>query len=76
MALGKQVEESLKDAQSDLRNALSFAARTERSITCKQIAELVHQIDAVITTDSVLNKLEDRGPGDSGIFGSFFVDEP
>ena len=76
MALGKQVEESLKDAQSDLRNALSFAARTERSITCKQIAELVHQIDAVITTDSVLKKLEDRGPGDSGIFGSFFDDEP
>ena len=76
MALGKQVEESLKEAQSDLRNALSFAARSERSITCKQIAELIHSIDNVISADSILDKIENRKPGDSGMFDSFFGEEP
>ena len=30
MSLGTQVEESLKEAEANLRNALAFAARTER----------------------------------------------
>ncbi len=41
MALGKQVEDSLAEASSSLRNALAFAARQERPIVCKQIADLI-----------------------------------
>ena len=72
MALGAQVEESMKEAQESLRNALAFAARTERPMVCSVIADLITRIDSVMHTDSLLDKLESRKPGDSGFFGSFF----
>lgn len=74
MALGKQVEESLKEAESNLRNALAFAARTERPMVVSVIADLIHRIDSVISTDSILDKLENRKSGDSGIWNNFFTD--
>jgi len=72
MALGKQVEESLKEAEANLRNALSYASRTERPMVCSVIADLISRIDSVIHADALLDKLENRKPGDSGLFGSFF----
>jgi len=75
MALGTQVEESLKEAESSLRNALSYAARTERPMVCSVIADLIHRIESVMSTDSLLDKLENRKPGSSGDFGSFFNHE-
>lgn len=74
MALGKQVEESLKEAEASLRNALSYAARTERPVVCSVIADLIHRIESVMSTDSLLDKLENRKPGSSGDFGMFFND--
>jgi hypothetical protein len=72
MALGTQVDESLKEAEASLRNALAFAARTERPMVCSVIADLIHRIESVMSTDSLLDKLENRKPGSSGEFGSFF----
>jgi hypothetical protein len=72
MALGTQVEESLKEAEASLRNALAFSARTERPIVCSVIADLISRIESVMSTDSLLDKLENRKPGSSGDFGSFF----
>jgi hypothetical protein len=72
MALGTQVEESLKEAEASLRNALSYAARTERPMVCSVIADLIHRIESVMSTDSLLDKLENRKPGSSGDFGAFF----
>jgi hypothetical protein len=72
MALSKTVEESLKEAQESLRNALAFAARTERPMVCGVIADLISRIDSVMSTDSLLDKLETRRPGSSGDFGMFF----
>lgn len=72
MALGTQVEESLKDAESNLRNALAFASRTERPMVVSVIADLINRIDSVMSTDSLLDKLENRKPGDSGFFGNFW----
>jgi hypothetical protein len=74
MALAKQVEESLKEAESNLRNALAFAARGERPMVTSMIAEMIHKIDALISTDSLLDKLESRKPGSKGIWGDFFTD--
>jgi hypothetical protein len=74
MALGTQVEESLKEAEASLRNALSYAARTERPMVCSVIADLIHRIESVMSTDSLLDKLELRKPGSSGDFGAFFND--
>ena len=72
MALGQQVEESLREAESNLRNALAYAARTERPMVVSVIADLINRIDTVITTDELLDKLDNRKPGDSGFFGTFF----
>ena len=40
MALSKSVEESLKEAEASLRNALSYAARQERPMVCSVIADM------------------------------------
>ena len=72
MALGSQVEESLKEAEASLRNALAFAARQERPMVCSVIADLISRIESVQNTDSILDKLEDRKFGDTGFFGPIF----
>ena len=72
MALSQSVEENLKDAEQSLRAALAFAARQERPMVCSVIADLIHRIESVMSTDSLLDKLENRKPGSSGDFGSFF----
>ena len=72
MALSQSVEESLKDAEQSLRNALAYAARQERPMVCSVIADLISRIESMQTTDSLLDKLENRKPGDAGFFGNFF----
>ena len=74
MALSNSVEESLKDAEQSLRNALAFAARQERPMVCSVIADMIQRIDTLQTTDSLLDKLESREPGSSGFFGNFTDD--
>ena len=58
MALSKQVEDSLIDAQQDLRNALSFSARTEKPYVSKHIADMLAQIDNLVDVIPLLDKLE------------------
>jgi hypothetical protein len=36
------------------------------------IADLISRIESVMSTDSLLDKLENRKPGDSGFLGNFF----
>jgi hypothetical protein len=72
MALSKTVEESLKEAEASLRNALAFAARTERPMVCSVISDLISRIESVQNTDSLLDKLENRKFGDTGFFGTIF----
>ena len=74
MALSKSVEDSLKEANSNLRNALAYAARQERPMVCREIAKIICDIQTLQDTDSILDKLE-SSPGDSGMFGSFFNDD-
>jgi hypothetical protein len=74
MALGTQVEESLKEAEASLRNALAYSARTERPMVCSVIADLISRIESVMSTDKMLDKWESRKPGSSGDFGAFFND--
>jgi len=72
MALSESVEASLKEAEASLRNALAYAARQERPMVCSVIADLISRIESMQSTDSLLDKLENRKSGDSGFFGSFF----
>jgi hypothetical protein len=72
MALSETVERNLKDAEQSLRAALAFAARQERPMVCSTVAEVISRIDALIHTDALLDKLENRKSGDSGFFGTIF----
>jgi len=72
MALSQSVEESLKEAEAALRNALAYAARQERPMVCSVIADLIHRIESLQSTDAILDKLENRKPGDKGFFGTMF----
>ena len=74
MPLSEQVEGSLRDAQSNMRNALAFSARGEKPYVSKHIADMLHRIDNLIDVSDVLEKLESRKPGDRGMWGPF-VDE-
>jgi|TARA_R110001606_G_scaffold28835_5_gene90768 hypothetical protein len=58
MALSESVNESLDDATSSLRNALAFAARTEKPFICKEIAGLIHQIDSVKQSEELFDMLD------------------
>lgn len=58
MALSESVENSLKEAEASLRNALAYAARQERPMVCSIIADLISRIESMQTTDSLLDKLE------------------
>ena len=72
MALSETVQESMREAETHLRNALSFAARTERPNMVAHIAKLVAQIDNIISADEILDKIEERQTGSNGTFGSFY----
>ena len=74
MALSESVENSLKEAEASLRNALAYAARQERPMVCSVIADMISRIESLQSTDAILDKLENRKPGDSGMFGNFFQD--
>ena len=75
MALSQSVEDSLKEAEQNLRNALAFAARAERPMVCGVIADLINRIESVQNTDAILDRLENRNPGSNGSFGSMFLDD-
>jgi hypothetical protein len=72
MALSQSVEESLKEAEAALRNALAYAARQERPMVCSVIADLISRIESLQSTEAILDKLENRKSGDSGFFGNIF----
>ena len=54
MTLAKQVEASLAEAVASLRNALSFAARTEAPYISKHIADVMFQIENLKNVSNVL----------------------
>ena len=58
MALSKTVEESLKEAESALPNALSYAARQERPVVCNTISEIICRIDSIQSFDGIMDTLE------------------
>ena len=54
MTLSNQVQYSLDEAVSSLRNALSFAARTEEPYISKHIADVMFQIENLKNVSNVL----------------------
>jgi len=59
MALSQSVSDSLKEAESHLRNALAFASRQERPSTCASIAKLLADAENVICIDQIMDKFDE-----------------
>jgi hypothetical protein len=41
-------------------------------MVCSVIADMISRIQTLQSTDAILDKLENRKPGDSGFFGTMF----
>jgi hypothetical protein len=70
MALSESVENSLKEAEASLRNALAYAARQERPFVCKVVSGMISDIDNLIKMDNLVDTLEQKMQ-DRGMFGPF-----
>lgn len=72
MALSESVENSLREAESSLRNALAYAARQEKPFIAKNISNMIVQIDNLISTDALIDKLESKKSSKNGDWDIFF----
>ncbi len=59
MALGNQVNESLQEASSNLRNALAYAARQERPTVCHNISKIILELDNIGNFDSMMDQIDE-----------------
>ena len=58
MKVSKQVEDSVAEAISSLRNALAFSARSEEPYISKHIADKIMELDSLIKVNQLLDQLE------------------
>ena len=58
MALSEQVESSLREAQEALRNALAFAARSEKPYISKHISDMMMKIDCLNEVSTLIDMVE------------------
>ena len=73
--LTNQVEESLKEAEGCLRNALHWSAKNEKPFVSSTISEMICRIDSLIKTDALIDQIENHMKGngeDKGSWGTFF----
>ena len=63
MTLSNQVEDSLRESQECLRNALAFSARNEKPYISKHIADMLMTIDSLIDMQTIIDTIE-TGTGD------------
>ena len=49
MAMSEKVEEHLREAEASLRNALSYAARTEKPMVTSSIADVIGKNKSPLT---------------------------
>ncbi len=58
MALSQSVEESVREAESCLRNALAYSARQESPYVSLVLSEMIVKLDNLIQTDKFLDKVD------------------
>jgi hypothetical protein len=63
MTISAQVQDSIKEATSCLRNALAFASRNEHPIVIQGLSEVLLKLDALETIDDFLGKLAEHKNG-------------
>ena len=58
--LSAQVENSLRESQEHLRDALAFAARGEKSYVAKHIASFLADIDNLIDAHDLIETMREK----------------
>jgi len=72
MALSSKTLEHLLESESHLRAAIKFAAVNEKPMVVKQLSDILHAMENCKKIDEIMDMLENRDPGSSGLFGPFF----
>jgi hypothetical protein len=72
MALSKQTLDHLLEAESHLRAAIKSAATNEKPLVVQQLSKLLLDMEQCKRFEEIMDMLENRKHGDSGMFGSFF----
>jgi hypothetical protein len=70
--LSQKLTEELIEVKSHLKNAVRISAMNEKTYITKQLSDILFAVDNIERAETLMDKLENRKPGDSGIFGSFF----
>ena len=70
--LSQKLTEELIEVKSHLKNAVRISAMNEKTYITKQLSDILFAVDNIERVETLMDKLENRKPGDSGIFGSFF----
>ena len=75
MALSENTLSHLLEAESHLRAAIKSAAVNEKPMVVKQLADLLHGMEQCKKFDEIMDMIDNRSSGSSGMFGSFFNDD-
>ena len=75
MALSTKTLEYLLESESHLRTAIKYAAVNEKPMVVKQLSDILHSMEQCKKIDEIMDMLENRDHGSSGMFGSFFNDD-
>jgi hypothetical protein len=72
MTLSKQTLDHLLEAESHLRAAIKSAATNEKSLVIQQLSNVLLDIEKCKKFEEIMDMLDNRKPGSSGNFGTFF----
>ena len=75
MALSQSTLDNLLEAESHIRAAIKSAAVNEKPLVVKQLSDILMSMEQCKKFDEIMDMLDNRKPGSSGQFDSFFNDE-
>ena len=75
MALSKNTLDHLLEAESHIRAAIKSAAVNEKPLVVKQLSQLLMDLEQTKKFEEIMDMIDNRNPGSSGMFGSFFNDD-
>jgi|TARA_B100000927_G_scaffold97002_1_gene78251 hypothetical protein len=75
MALSQTTLDNLLESESYLRAAIKSAAVNEKPLVVKQLSDILISMEQCKKFDEIMDMIDNRKPGGSGQYGSFFNDE-
>ena len=75
MALSKSTLDNILEAESHIRAAIKSAAVNEKPLVVKQLSDILMTMEQTKKFDEIMDMIDNRDSGSSGMFGSFFNDD-